>query len=604
MRLAAVAATRLLDTAAEESFDRIAALARQVLDAPFAFLTVVDAQRSFWKAAQGIPADAARQNTLDESFCQYVVDSGEPLVLGDVRLDERTRSNPSIQSMGVVAWAGFPVHTPEGHVLGTLCVVDTVPRRWTAEQQSMLAALAEIASREVALRVTAHDAEAARARAALLARIGELLIAGLDLPAVWSALARLTVPALGDLALVYSLEHDGSLVPQAFEHRGPWQATALPLASEALQRRVEDAHGPGRVVGTGRTQVVSDIGALSRLSEAQRQLHALFDTTSSVAVPLRAGGALIGVLNVLRTTGSPGYTAADIELIEAIAARAALALDNALSYDQERSLSLHLQQALLPPLMPQPDHLQISTRYRPAGHGQVVGGDWYDAFLDRAGTTHLVIGDVAGHDIAAATMMGQLRTMVRAFSYAGTATPAGVLEAIDRCAAALGAPVFATTLVARIDRYDAAAPARYRELTWSTAGHLPALLLAVDGSVRLLDVRPDLPLGLGMETIEGRPARRDHAATLPPGATLLLYTDGLVERRGEDLQLGLQRLVDVVTELADLSLEDLCDAVLDRLQHGGDDDIALIAVRAFPEDQPRPAEAGRNYLTDRDAARS
>jgi GAF domain-containing protein len=325
-RLAAVAATELLDTAAEEAFDRISALAQQLLGAPFAFLTVVDDRRSFWKSQAGLAADAPRGNLLSESFCQYVVDSSEPLVLGDVRLDERTRDNPSIDSMGVVAWAGFPVRTPEGHVLGTLCVVDTVAREWTHRDVGVLATLAEIASREVSLRVTAAQAESARARAALFARIGELLVAGLELPAVWEAVARLAVPALGDLALVYSLERGGVLTPQAFVHRDAGREQELSTGSAAMQRHAGEVHGPGQVAATGRTQVHCDIAALTELTPAQEQLRDALQATCSVAVPLRARGELIGVLDVVRTAGSVTYTDTDVELIEAIAARAALAL--------------------------------------------------------------------------------------------------------------------------------------------------------------------------------------------------------------------------------------------------------------------------------------
>lgn len=592
VRLAAVAATGLLDSAAEDGFDRISSLAQRLLDAPFAFLTVVDERRSFWKSRQGLAVDAPRQNALEESFCQYVVDSGQPLVLGDVRLDERTRDNPSIDSMGVVAWAGYPVRTPDGHVLGTLCAVDTVAREWTPEQVATLSDLADIASREVALRMAAAEAEAARARAALLGRIGELLVAGLDLPAVWSAVARLAVPALGDYALVYSLERGGVLLPRAVVHRDPGRQDELASATATATRHVSDAHGPGAVAATGTSQVLPDLGALTDLTPEQQRLRDAFDGACAVTVPLRARGELIGVLNVLRTAASPAYTDDEVTLIEAIAARAALALDNALSFDLERNLSLHLQQALLPPLLPQPDHLQIVSRYRPAGRGQLVGGDWYDAFLDRAGLTNLVIGDVAGHDIAAATTMGQLRTMVRTFAHDGQRDPAQVLTTIDSCIGALGEPVFATALLARIDRYDSAAPARRREVTWSSAGHLPPVLLTTDGTARLLESPVDLPLGLGTDLTDLLPGRRPHTAVLPPSATLLLYTDGLVERRDQDLDAGLQRLLTAAREFAHLPLEDFCDALIDAVDGEGDDDVALIAVRAFPEDEPRPREAG------------
>lgn len=159
-RLAAVADTGLLDTAAEEPFDRLARLASAVLETPYAFVTIVDDKRSFWKSCIGVGATdpADRQNRVEESFCQYVVGSGEPLVVGNTVEDERTSSNPSNETMGVRAWAGFPVRGPQGDVLGTFCVVDTQPRTWSARDVGVLETLAHAASGEIALRASSAQA--------------------------------------------------------------------------------------------------------------------------------------------------------------------------------------------------------------------------------------------------------------------------------------------------------------------------------------------------------------------------------------------------------------------------------------------------------------
>lgn len=171
-RLAAVRRTGLLDTSPEEPFDRLASLARELLGTPFAFVTIVDERRSFWKSCIGVDlGDGPAENSVDESFCQYVVADDEPLVLDDVRLDERTRSNPSIQSMGVVAWAGYPVHSPDGQVLGTFCVVDVVPRRWTERDRHVLHTLSLAAASEVALRLSLDETRRAAARAAELSLV-------------------------------------------------------------------------------------------------------------------------------------------------------------------------------------------------------------------------------------------------------------------------------------------------------------------------------------------------------------------------------------------------------------------------------------------------
>ncbi|GAA4567853.1 hypothetical protein GCM10023176_21040 [Micromonospora coerulea] len=166
-RLAAVRRTGLLDTGPEEAFDRLTRLAATLLGTPFAFVTVVDDTRSFWKSCIGVdstdPAD--RQNTVQESFCQYVVGADAELIVPDARADPRTADNPSIGLMGVAAWAGFPVRSRDGLVLGTFCAVDTSVRQWTPHDIEVLATLAQAAAGEIALREAVDDAQAATRRA-------------------------------------------------------------------------------------------------------------------------------------------------------------------------------------------------------------------------------------------------------------------------------------------------------------------------------------------------------------------------------------------------------------------------------------------------------
>lgn len=192
-RLAAVRASGLLDTPAEEPFDRLARLAAATLDAPLAFVTVVDERRSFWKACIGVDAQgpADRQNAVEESFCQYVVALDAELVVGDAASDPRTRDNPSIDAMGVAAWAGFPLRSPGGEVLGSFCVVDTKVRTWSERDVEVLRTLAHAASGEVALRAAAEQS-AALARTlqdALLPPITPA-VPGLDVGASFRAAGR------------------------------------------------------------------------------------------------------------------------------------------------------------------------------------------------------------------------------------------------------------------------------------------------------------------------------------------------------------------------------------------------------------------------------
>jgi GAF domain-containing protein len=165
-RLAAVHRTGLLDTEAEEPFDRLACLAATLVSASSAFVTVVDERRSFWKSCVGAATAAGvRENPVEQSFCQYVIGTGEPLIVGDTTIDPRTRDNPSVLLMGVAAWAGYPVRAPDGAVLGTFCVVDLVTREWTPRDREILSTLAHAASGEVSLRMIAADAQRATVRA-------------------------------------------------------------------------------------------------------------------------------------------------------------------------------------------------------------------------------------------------------------------------------------------------------------------------------------------------------------------------------------------------------------------------------------------------------
>ncbi|SDZ01987.1 Serine phosphatase RsbU, regulator of sigma subunit [Geodermatophilus africanus] len=611
-RLAAVHATQLLDAAAEESFDRLTRIAQRLTGAPLAFMTVVDEARSFWLSGQGLPEGSPRQNTVEESFCQYVL-GGDPLVLADVTVDERTAANPSIKGMGVRAWAGFPVRTPDGQVLGSFCVVDTTVHPWSAEDVQLLEELAAIASREVALRMATLEAESARVlarveadRARLLARISDLLTADLGPGDVWQALVALAVPDLGDFAYVTTVEPDGGLAPAAAEHRDPAQLPVLRAWIERAGRRTGEAAGPGHVAVTGRVELI-DLPEEPGLTAAQHEAVNLLRVRSALVAPVLNRGEVVAVLTIARVRGSAPYTERDRELVGALMTRAGLVVEAARASFLDRTVSETMQRALLPTLLPQPDHLQLASRYQPAENTQLVGGDWYDAYLDATGTTSLVVGDVAGHDIAAAVTMGQLRTELRMAGLNGTAGPAAVLSTVDVACDTFGQHVFATALVARVERFPLHEPARDRALTWSSAGHPPPVLLHADGTVVVLTDRVGLPLGVD----PSRP-RPEHRHVLPVDSTLLLYTDGLLEqldvpaattgRSGgsgtRDLDTGLARLNDLLADSAGLGLEDLCDRIMTTLlpQAGAADDVALLAIRPYAEDQPRPPQAGPNVV--------
>jgi len=347
---------------------------------------------------------------------------------------------------------------------------------------------------------------------------------------------------------------------------------------------------------TGRRVLVADRAACLAFSAEMQQMLQLTGSVAFASMPLSIGGRVLGVL----TAGwdqAQSFDAAQLSLLDTLTAQVTQTVQRLQALEAERAaarrvagMSEALQRSLLTDL-PAPDHLQLLARYVPAADEAQVGGDWYDAFMVRDGSTCLAIGDVTGHDQKAAVQMAQVRNVLRGVAHAVVQPPALILHALDWAMRDLAVGALATTVLAKVEQSPADAARGLRTLRWSNAGHPPPLLIHPDGHAELLQRPTDLMLGLGIDT-----DRHDHTQPLHPGATVLLYTDGLVERRGEDLDIGLRRLVEVAQQLAHLPLEQLCDELLHHLGEDSEDDVALLALRAHPEDQPRPAEAGPQVL--------
>jgi serine phosphatase RsbU (regulator of sigma subunit) len=301
---------------------------------------------------------------------------------------------------------------------------------------------------------------------------------------------------------------------------------------------------------------------------------------------------VVGLLSLVTGAERGAFTPADLVTARHVAARAGLVLDNARLYRQQRGLAEGFQRSLLTP-PPEPDHVQIVVRYVPAGEAAEVGGDWYDAFLQPSGSTVLVIGDVVGHDTTAAARMGQIRTIVRTLAARDHEGPAAVLCEVEQVMQTLQSEILATAVVARLDQTAEQREAGLATLRWSNAGHPPPMVISPDGEVQVLDGgRPDLLLGVRPDTL-----RREAEVTLPWESVVLLYSDGLVENRHEDIDHGLERLQGLLGELAGRDLDELCDQVLARmLPTNPGDDVALVAVRLHPQDRPRPPQAGPNRV--------
>jgi hypothetical protein len=305
----------------------------------------------------------------------------------------------------------------------------------------------------------------------------------------------------------------------------------------------------------------------------------LFPEQPVLAIPLMARG-LLGVLTL--TSAGPRFDPDTSVMLVELARRVGIALDNARRYEQYRDTAETLQRAQLTEL-PTRAGLLLAARYLPATRGLNIGGDWYDAFLQPDGSLLAVIGDVTGHGLHAAVVMGQLRTALRAYAVEN-ASPAEILTRLHGMLRHLQPELYATAMIARFRPGDP-------EVVWASAGHLPAVVRGDDGTVRVLDAKPGVMLGIPVPYVYA-----DHQAELPAGSTLALYTDGLVERRSQGIDPGIARLGDMMGSLRtpelEQDLEAVADGLLEPLLHNSerDDDVCLLLCHlASPPDNSSAA---------------
>lgn len=455
------------------------------------------------------------------------------------------------------------------------------------------------------MRLSAADAPAGRAKGAArdagepqtdrlryLDAATRQIARGMNLDETLRELCRAAVPAFADLAFV----HLYAPLPVGDEITPSPGVLRLRTTDRAPAGRAAP-YGPRSIppaVGTVQAaQVVrtSATGLLARLLRAGRPVFGDLPGVRSVVAellgvagkpgavppgrrlilaPLHGRSHAMGSVVLVRGPGRPDFTGDDLLVASQLATHTALGIHKAVLYVREASVADALQRTMLPPSLPEPTGVTLASRYLPSSRTAQVGGDWYDAIPLPGNRVALVIGDVMGHSMTSAAIMGQLRTIVQ--TLAGLDLPPDeILHHLDEQAERLGSEHTATCLYAMYD------PVQHRLLV-SNAGHLPPVLLHPDGSTEVLPVPPGAPIGVGaggFESIEM------HA---PAGATLVLYTDGLVESRDSDVLTGVDRLRARLRTArsgsAPSALEELCDRALGPLGSGDrDDDIALLAAR-------------------------
>jgi serine phosphatase RsbU (regulator of sigma subunit) len=390
------------------------------------------------------------------------------------------------------------------------------------------------------------------------------------------------VPRLADWAAVVLVGEEGAADEESWAHGNPALREDLDLyMTERLRVSGEDATLINALF-TGEPIQVTTIDqeqiAPTLPTEGVRAAWRRLDLRSCTIVPLRARGETFGVMALMNSGARPPHTEMEIATAVEAARRGALALDNSRLYGRQLKVAETLQHSLLTP-PPQPNHLELAVRSEPAASYQQVGGDWYDAFQQPDGATLLVIGDVVGHNIDAAAAMGQIRSILRGIAYDRPDSPARTLTRVDGVLTGLHIGTMATALLARLEQVPEQELRQQRTLRWSSAGHLPPLLLRPDGSVTVLASAPERLLGADVAS-----PRSDHTVVLEPGDTVVFYTDGLVEHARTGIDEGIERLAAVLAEGPELPLPALCDRLLEQIvTDRADDDIAVLAVRCHPE---------------------
>ncbi|MFG2804264.1 PP2C family protein-serine/threonine phosphatase [Streptomyces massasporeus] len=297
--------------------------------------------------------------------------------------------------------------------------------------------------------------------------------------------------------------------------------------------------------------------------------HPHMRTLLGVAISVR--NEIYGDLYLSERRDGQPFDVQDENVVVALASAAGIAIENVRLFEQVRLGAEQFQRLLLPTL-PDLRPFTAAAVYRPAAEPSRLGGDWYDAIPLPDDVVAVVIGDVAGHDLHAAAAMASVRNMLRALLFDRDSSPGAVLTRLDRTLQAVTPNPVTTTALARIEPEGPG-----WRLRWSTAGHVPPLLITPERRVEVLTGEPGLPLGVDPEEL-----RPDHSRFLPPGTTLVFYTDGLIEHPAQPIDRSLGELADLAAVNAALPLRDLVDALADHHPSDGHDDMAILALRTPP----------------------
>lgn len=531
------------------------------------------------------------------------------------RPHERTRPRQQAAEAPVPAQPGAPDGSGRP-VPGQAASRPTAPSGGgtAAQPGAPAAAMAVNATPGAPAAPVAPDVAAARREGDRLRFVGAAtrrIARGIDLDEIVLGLCRATVPTFSDAILVYLRDplpvgDERPVAPFVLRLRRTDRLRLAEVEGEELTLVPDPDPTPAAELcevrsGGALAEVLRGVrpvfgdsaAARAALPELLGPEHILPRGHRAILAPLRGRRRVIGAAVFLRRPERPGFEPNDLLVAAQLATHTALGIDKAVLYGREAYIADELQRTMLPDSLPQPTGVRLASRYLPAAETARVGGDWYDAIPLPGSRVALVVGDVMGHSMTSAAIMGQLRTTAQTLAGLDL-PPQEVLHHLDEQAQRLGQDRMATCMYAVYD------PVSHR-ITIANAGHPPPILLHLGGRAEVLRVPPGAPIGVGgvdFEAVE---------LDAPAGATLLLYTDGLVESRLRDVWTGIEQLRERLAATAQLTgpdhsppLEALCDDVLDMLGPGDrDDDIALLAARF---DGIAPSDVAYWFLEPEDAA--
>jgi PAS domain S-box-containing protein len=501
---------------------------------------------------------------------------GRTAIVNDVAHDSRLfdQEQQATLALGIAAHIMVPIMRDDRTVAG-LFVHHTVPHDWTDEEVAV--------AKETALRGWAA-VDRARRNVALQrgqerAQLLSELIADLETrPTVQSQLEVLVqslVPRIADYATVESPGSEAPLLQAA--HRDPVGLKALRALRSQHRVDASDSNSVSRAAA-GEPQLISVISPAVHASYAaepsRAELLARLSPRSHIAVPLDLGNGVNGALMVgLSDPDRDSFNADDLSFLREVALRTGIVLAASRIREQEHEISVRLQQALLPDSIVWHPSFLVEARYQAASSLMEVGGHWYDTFSWPNGHIGVMVGDVVGHNIESAATMGRLRWATAASAAYVDPTPASLLGALDRAALGPSDSAFATAVCAIVDPESG-------RLTYSAAGHPPIVVVAPDGSYDFLTEATGMPV---CALASG--ARPESSKLLEPGSLVVLYSDGLVERRDRNIDVGIEHLANLASKYVSMPLAFVADRLLAELSGDdspSEDDIVVVCCRYTP----------------------